>query len=126
MGYFFILCDTSRLFVFFRYFTVVFDFFFGFFQIAGNLDDTNVSGIFYNCFQWSGWSPGALAVTAYCHKEISKTTSVSFSLVERRDCVLKGISGEDFQEDSALFSIAFFRVVIFNNISFLGLMLHQS
>ena len=40
-----ILCDISRLFVFLRHFTVVFDLFLDFFQIVGNLDKRKVSGI---------------------------------------------------------------------------------
>ena len=44
-----------------------------------------------------GWSPGAVAVTAYCSKGISKTskrTSISFSVVGMRRWVLNGISGQ--------------------------------
>ena len=47
-----IVCDISRLFVFLRHFTVVFDLFFDFFEIVGNLDRPKVSGMFCNCFQW--------------------------------------------------------------------------
>ena len=44
-----------------------------------------------------GWSPSAVAVTAYCSKGISKTskrTSIFFSLVGMRRWVLNGISGQ--------------------------------
>ncbi|KAK2547610.1 hypothetical protein P5673_032391, partial [Acropora cervicornis] len=41
-----------------------------------------------------GWSPGAVAVHAYCSKGISKRTSMSFSLVGVRRRVLNGISGK--------------------------------
>ena len=75
-----------------------------------------------------GWSPGAVAVTAYCRKGISKRISISFSLIGMTRWVLNGISGKvEFLKMALHCSPRRFPILLCSAFQyyFLGLMLHQ-
>ena len=123
----YILCDISPSLVFLCHCPVVFDLFFDLFQVVGNLDETKVSEIFCNCFQWWMEPRCGCGHSVLPQRDFQKNL-ISFSLIGMRRWVLNGISGQVvfLKMDLHCFPRRF-PILLCSAFQyfFLGLMLHQ-